>query len=409
MSEANKASAFEAIETLYSKYNIKGVNSSSIANLKGFLSACSNLKQAFTKTFDKLISELEKLDKQITNSSNLFTDDESKQKAIINGVGSAVPTEIKEWFKCLELEPKTIDEYKLAFSSMNLNQDIVKLANNNKHILLYKEGANKILKYKYSKLTSLWRCTDSMYIYISATLPVFLRHLDEVSKYSESAMFICQTLDNYVKKTIPDKLKSMISEFNDSFLHSGYYKVHHVPDKQTAEFRILIDALDRMQASPITESAVSIIETNLALYRERETQATLKFTETINAYKQELADKNKQLADKDRKIKAITASRDQWQKWHNELEDRLKKTLAEPSSSSYNANRASEPNVVIVNNPAPIVTAPKTKPIPELKTSYDNGRGTTFGAGIGPQGWNTGFSHSFGNGWSISGGFGGCW
>ena len=165
---------------------------------------------------------------------------------------------------------------------------------------------------------------------------------------------------------------------------------NHVPNDWNGSFKLLIELMESIEKHSITRCAVKTIDSNIELFRERETKAIQRFTEVVNGYEQEIANKNQDIKRLQNNYKSLRSRIDQ-------METKQKKLAI-----AYNDARIEAANQSMMNACSP-------KPIPELKTSYNNGQGTTFGAGISSRGWNTGISHDFGNGWSISGGISGCW
>ena len=341
-----------------------------------------NLENAFY-SYKEFISKVKELEMKMKETSHLF-EKEAIVKAIAKGVIKSIPDDIKKHLSITGSEKLiTINDY---LCKLNENRQIDRYANRFYLSILYKVGMEVILTDAFPNTLKIWGMDDAKTKYITQTLKSFIKDMSRVSKYMYGDD-LAKTVDSFVIETIPDEIKLMIPEMKDMFM---YEFKNHIPSDWNGSFKLLIELMESIEKHSITKCAVKTIDSNIELFRERETKAVQRFTEVVNGYEQEIANKNQDIKRLQNNYKSLRSRID-------EMETEQKKLAI-----AYEDARIEAANQSMMNVCSP-------KPIPELKTSYNNGQGTTFGAGISSRGWNTGISHDFGNGWSISGGISGCW
>lgn len=349
-----------------------------IKSLEGY----KNLENAFYG-YEQFISKVKELEMKMKETTHLF-EKEAIDKAIAKGVIESIPDDIKKHLLiCGSENLTTINNY---LHKLNENRQIDSYANIIYLSILYKLGMEGILTDRYPNTLKIWGMDDAKTKYITQTLKSFIKDVSRVSKYMYGDD-LAKTVDSFVIETIPDEIKLMIPEMKDMFM---YKFKNHIPSDWNGSFKLLIELMESIEKHSITKCAVKTIDSNIELFRERETKAVQRFTEVVNGYEQEIANKNQDIKRLQNTYKSLRSRIDQ-------METEQKKLAI-----AYEDARIEAANQSMMNTCSP-------KPIPELKTSYNNGQGTTFGAGISSRGWNTGISHDFGNGWSISGGISGCW
>ena len=370
-----------------------------IKSLEGY----KNLYDAFYG-YNQFISKVKKLELKMKETSQLF-DKEAIDKATVKGVIEVIPANIKKHLSITGSENlTTINNY---LHKLNDNEEIAKYGSRVYLSLLYKVSMEGILTDRYTNTLKIWGRDDVKTKYITETLKSFIKDISKVSKYMYEDD-LAKVVDNFIIESIPDEIKLMIPVMKDCVGQSAFYiensyklflyKLNNkIPNDWNGSFKMLIELMESIEKHSITKCAVKTIDFNIELFRERETKAVQRFTEVVNGYEQEIANKNQDIKRLQNNCKSLRSRID-------EMETEQKKLAI-----AYEDARIEAAHQSMMNTCSQITKAPRPKPIPELKTSYNNGRGTTFGAGISSRGWNTGISHDFGNGWSISGGISGCW
>lgn len=330
-----------------------------IKSLEGY----ENLKNAFYN-YKQFISKVKELEMKMKETSHLF-DKEAIDKATAKGVIESIPDNIKKHLLiCGSENLTTINDY---LRKLNDNEEIAKYGSRVYLSLLYKVSMEGILTDRYSNTLKIWGIGDAKTKYISETLKSFIKDISKVSKYMYGDD-LAKTVDSFVIETIPDEIKLMIPAMKNCVNKSDYciiprfwmftYKLNNkIPDDWNGSFKMLIELMESMEGHPITKCAVKTIDSNVELFRERETKAVQRFTEVVNGYEKEIANKNQDIKRLQNNYKSLTSKIDQM-----ETEQKKYQTMVKDMAIAYEDARIEAINQSMMNEMLAIRNA--CSPIP---------------------------------------------
>ena len=330
-----------------------------IKSLEGY----RNLDNAFYG-YNQFISKVKELELKMKETSHLF-DKEAIVKATAKGVIEVIPANIKKHLSITGSENlTTINNY---LHKLNDNEEIAKYVSRVYLSLLYKVSMEGILTDRYTNTLKIWGRDDVKTKYITETLKPFIRDMSRVSKYMYEDD-LAKVVDNFIIESIPDEIKLMIPVMKDCVGQSAFYiensyklflyKLNNkIPNDWNGSFKMLIDLMESIEKHSITKCAVKTIDSNIELFRERETKAVQRFTEVVNGYEQEIANKNQDIKHLQNNYKSLTSRIDEM-----ETEQKKYQTMIKDMAIAYEDARIEAANQSMMNEMMAIRNA--CSPIP---------------------------------------------